>query len=298
VPAAVTALAAVQRDAQILVHCKLPDATTEKMPLKAAPKVELRIGPGAEGPFHPGEWAAQAKPVQPEAVTNGIAFFTIPSTPWTGQSVVIAARAIGANGKASDWSALEALPIVTPPARPGPPKVENTAQGLRLSWDGPPGDFRIFRRLAGEKEFAPVAEVEALTWTDQTTEFGKEYTYIVQRIVKLGVRREAESERSGEGTRMAEDTFPPAAPAGLRASPAAGSVELSWDRNTEPDLGGYRVYRAAGGGAFEKIADVSQIPSYSDRNVKSGERYRYAVSAVDKSGNEGPQSAVEEASVP
>src|SRR6185369_9256383 len=123
------------------------------------------------------------------------------------------------------------------------------------------------------------------------------YTYIVQRIVKLGLHHEAESEPSAATGKMAEDQFAPAPPAGLRASPAAGSIELSWERNLEPDLGGYRVYRATAAGPFEKIADVSQIPSYSDRGVKSGERYRYAVTAVDKTGNESGQSAVAEAGI-
>ena len=94
-----------------------------------------------------------------------------------------------------------------------------------------------------------------------------------------------------------EDRFPPAAPSGLRASPAANSVELTWDSNKEPDLAGYRVYRAVAGGEFEKIADVSQIPSYSDRALEHGKQYRYVVTAIDKSSLESKQSAVAEASV-
>ena len=32
------------------------------------------------------------------------------------------------------------------------------------------------------------------------------------------------------------------------------TIELSWERNTEARFQGYNVYRAVGGGAFERIA--------------------------------------------
>jgi hypothetical protein len=297
IPAPVTELAAVQRAGRIIVHFKLPTTTMEKVDLKSPPRLDLRIGATDGGPFRAAEWAAQAQAVPPGDVQGGMATYEIASAPWTGKDVIIGARVIGANKKESNWTALEALPVVPPPQKPGKPVIENTAEGLRLTWDGPPGDFRIYRRAADEKGFSPVADVPQSGWTDHTSEFGKPYTYMVQRIVKLGVRREAESDPSEEAGLTAEDQFAPAAPAGLRASPAAGSVELSWDRNVEADLAGYRVYRAVADGAFEKIADASQVPSYSDRAVESGKHYRYAVSAFDKSGNESGRSAVAEATV-
>ena len=64
----------------------------------------------------------------------------------------------------------------------------------------------------------------------------------------------------------------------MQGSSAPNSIELNWERNTEGDLNGYRVYRAEGNGAMEKIADVSVVPSYSDRKVEAGKTYRYSVS--------------------
>jgi fibronectin type 3 domain-containing protein len=298
VPAPVTELAAVQRDARIIVRYKLPTTTTENVTIKAPLKLDLRIGPAAEGPFLSSTWAAQAKTIPPGEIQAGVATYAVPSAEWTGKDVVIGARVVGTNGKQSDWRTLEALPIVPPPEKPGKLVIVGTANGLRLTWSGPPGDYRIYRRTGDEKNFSPVADVQQPAWTDPASEFGKPYTYIVQRIVKLGVHKEAESSPSEEATKIVEDTFPPAAPAGLRVSPAAGSIELSWDRNLEPDLAGYRVYRALAGGDFAKIAEVSQIPSYSDRAVESGKLYRYVVTAFDKSGNEGDRSAVAEAALP
>ena len=121
---------------------------------------------------------------------------------------------------------------------------------------------------------------------------------MVQRIVKLGGNKEAESDPSEEGGGTPEDTFPPAAPSGLRAAAAPNSVELSWERQEEPDLAGYRIYRALAGGAFERLAEVSQVPSYSDHAVEHGKTYRYAITAFDQSGNESARSAAMEAALP
>lgn len=79
---------------------------------------------------------------------------------------------------------------------------------------------------------------------------------------------------------------------------ATEGVELVWERNTESDLAGYRVYRALGDGKLEKIADVSDAPSYSDRKLETGKRYRYAVSAVDRLNNESAQSTPVEITAP
>ena len=84
----------------------------------------------------------------------------------------------------------------------------------------------------------------------------------MQSIVKLGNRKEAESELSDEASIVPRDIFPPAVPKGVQGSSAPNSIELNWERNTEEDLNGYRVYRAEGNGAMEKIADVSVVPSY------------------------------------
>ncbi len=52
------------------------------------------------------------------------------------------------------------------------------------------------------------------------------------------------------------------------------------------------------GGAFEKVADVSQIPSWSDRGVEPGKTYRYTVTAVDQAGNESPRCSPVSAALP
>ena len=147
----------------------------------------------------------------------------------------------------------------------------------------------MLRRSGPDQPYSLLTAVEANQWLDTTTEYGKPYSYLIQAVQKTG-NREAESELSEAREVTPVDVFPPAIPAGLNAIAGAENIELIWERNTEPDLAGYRLYRAEGDGKLEKIADIPDKPSYSDRNVESGKRYRYAISALDREGNESKQS--------
>jgi len=290
IPARVTDLAAVQRASRIIVHYSPPIVTTEGVTIKSPLQLDLRIGP-ADG--KPDEF----KTLPEGEIVKGLVTQELPIAEFIGKDAAIVVRSIGANGKRSAWSDSVNLPIVAAPRQPGALKVEATAEGVRLTWEGPAGDFRIFRQTGDDKSFPRLADAQQPNFTDHTAEFGKHYTYMVQRIVKLAGGKEAESETSAERGITPEDTFPPAVPAGLHASAAPESVELTWEQNTEPDLAGYRIYRAPPDGAFAKIAEVTQVPTYSDHAVEHGKTYRYAISAFDQAGNESARSASVEASV-
>lgn len=80
--------------------------------------------------------------------------------------------------------------------------------------------------------------------------------------------------------------FPPAAPKGLitEVSNASRTVNVSWARNTEPDMIGYVVERADSGGAFAPVASVPQGDgtriSIADQVPDAGKIYSYRVTAV------------------
>jgi hypothetical protein len=196
---------------------------------------------------------------------------------------------VGGNGKAAAWSNFAAVQLVAPPEKPAEVTPVATSGGVKLTWRAQGQQFRVFRKVEGAPDFTLAATVERPEFTDAECEFGKRCTYEVQTVVRVDERTLAESDLSGEVSIRPEDKFPPAIPAGLHATPSPGSVELSWDPNTEPDLAGYRVYRASGGD-FEKVADVATIPSYSDKKVERGKTYKYVVTAVDRSGNESPRT--------
>jgi hypothetical protein len=290
IPANVTDLAAVQRGTTLIVQFTVPSLTTEGMAIKTPLKLDLRIGTGVD-PFSLGAWADQAEQIPEGRVTNGIARYEVPTTRWTGKDAIIAVRAVGSNGKPGVWSNLVTCPVVTPPDKPTDVRAESVAAGVLLTWSARGEHFRVLRRAGETGSFTQAAAGTGHQWTDADAEYGKPYSYLVQTTVDLGNGREAESDLSAAIAITPEDKSPPAVPANLSAIPAPGSAELSWDRNTEPDLAGYRVYRAAAGGAFQKIANTNEIPTYSDHAVEPGKTYRYAVSAVDKAGNESALSS-------
>jgi hypothetical protein len=295
IPADPTDLAVVQRGATLFAHFKVPELTTEQMPIKGDLELDMRVGI-PPNPWNVEVWAASAKKISPQTLKDDIAQYQLPSLPWTGKEITIAARAIGANGKASNWSNIATLSVVAPLAAPTDFAATPTANGVRLTWRGAGQHFRILRRAEGSPEYVELGTPTTNEFLDATAEFDKKYSYLVQAYTDLGAHREAQSDISQERTLTFKDEFAPAAPANLRATASANSVELSWDANTEPDLAGYRVYRSVNGGVFAKIADVNEIPAYSDKTVEAGKTYRYVVSSVDRSGNESVRSPVAEAS--
>lgn len=295
VPPRVKDLAALQRGSHIVVQFTVPEATTEGHPIPPPVKLDLRAGTADH--FEENEWAGAARRIAPNGAASGVARYEVPAADWTGKEVIFGVRIEAGNGKQSGWSNFVVVPVVTPPEKPAGIVPTTLPQGVRLTWQAHGADFRVFRK-DGDGEFAPVANVKSAEWTDTTAEFGKRYTYLVQSIVTLANHKEAESDLSDEISITPSDTFPPAAPKGVQASTAPNSIELNWEHNTEEDLSGYRVYRAEGSGAFEKIADVSAVPSYSDRKVEHDKKYHYAITAVDQAGNESPRSATVDVAMP
>ena len=296
IPTRVNDLAAIQRGSRIMVQFTVPARTTEDKAIKTPLKLDLRIGT-AEPPFSQEVWAAHATLVPAGPVDNGVARYEIPAAAWTGKEATLAVRVLSARGKTLGWSNFVNLTVVAPPERPAELHAEATAQGVRLTWRAHGDSFRIYRRT-GSDVFAVVASVPQPSWTDSGAEFGTHYIYQVQTIVKAPNNTEAESEVSEEAGITPVDVFPPAMPAGLNAATAPNSIELSWEGDTEPDLAGYYVYRATGAGPFAKMGELVLVPSYSDRAVEHGKSYRYAVSAIDKTGNESARSGPVEATLP
>jgi len=87
----------------------------------------------------------------------------------------------------------------------------------------------------------------------------------------------------------------PAAPTALQVSGSSeASIALGWTAPPVPRLLGYHVYRALDDGS--PLARVTPVPvrasaHYEDPGLALLTRYRFAVTAVDSSGNEGPQTA-------
>jgi hypothetical protein len=296
IPNRVTDLAAVQRGSAIIFQFTLPALTTEGKQARIG-QVEVGIGENTQGAFDTKEWAAHAKRINLAFEKQKHILSETPAAPWVGKELVIAVKVSGVNKRDAGWSNLAIVNVAPPMAAPADVEAKAVAEGVLVRWQGPAGRYRVFRRAEQDQAVSLMTTVEGNQWLDTTTEYDKQYHYIIQAVQQAG-SGEVESEVSQEAVVTPVDKFPPAVPKGLNAIAAAQNIELVWERNTEPDLAGYRLYRAVGDGKLEKIADIQNVPSYSDRKLESGKRYRYAVSAVDRLGNESKQSEPVEITAP
>ena len=293
-PMAVRDLAAVERGDKIVIHFSVPQRTTEDLPVKGAPDLEVRIGPKPEGNFDAAVWERNSEriPTADIHVSGAMASVEIPARPLYGKTVVVGVRVHGPGGRDVGWSNLEGVQVV--PALPVPEGLTaaDAPDAVRLEWHAAAPEFRIYRKGPGDADFALTGNSEKPFFLDGSIEFGTTYRYFVQSVQKTN-EKYAESEPSAEITFQPTDKFGPAVPAGLTAVPGTRTIELVWERSPEKDFASYRVYRDG-----QKVADGQTAPAFSDRDVKPGVRYRYQVSAVDTAGNESALSGPVEAALP
>ncbi len=252
--------------------------------------MELRVGPPADDV---NAWARGAERERIKAIGNA-AHVEVPASKWYNKTVNIAVNVNGPTGHSLGWSPYVSVVVVPALPKPEGLTAANAPDAVRLTWHAGAPEFRIYRKLPDETAFpaAPIGTSTKPEYTDATIEYGKTYDYMVQSVEKSG-EAYAESEVSDTTSFKPKDTFPPAVPTGLTAVPGARSIDLVWDRNTEKDFAGYRVFRDG-----KQIAEGVTAPAFSDRDVKPGTKYQYRVSALDNAGNESAKSPVAEAVIP
>jgi hypothetical protein len=156
-----------------------------------------------------------------------------------------------------------------------------------------PTRYNVYRELAPLTEKTTPSQVEpalvngapidALTFTDPLTGLdGRRRCYVVRAVRGDGTQA-VEGTASEPACVVPVDDVPPEAPAGLAATIKDGEIELMWEPNAEPDIAGYLVLRGeAGDATLTPVTDtVVTETRFTDRTVKPGVRYIYAVQAID-----------------
>jgi fibronectin type 3 domain-containing protein len=196
--------------------------------------------------------------------------------------------------------------------RENPPKPVNslTCRQEKLSvlieWDYPKwsGDFKdlafqflLFRSTDGKKfqgiHDKPILRLEGMPYRfeDQSVAMGLKYTYRMVAADAAGLISKAM-----EAVVTTRDVIPPLRPEGMTAHVAkdTNAVSLKWNRNSDQDLAGYNIYRWAADKKDSIRLNASLLqpekPSYTDSTMAFGTVYYYAVSAVDRAGNESRHS--------
>jgi hypothetical protein len=211
-----------------------------------------------------------------------------------------------------------AAPTIPPPAGF---KASVTADGIVLAWDAisrpsslPELQFRyrVYRREEGGADDTLIGELplnrsRPPQLLDHNFAWERAYEYRANVVTGVTQPDKPEIEVEGDDTGVvrvfAHDVFPPAVPEGLQATfSGVGQqpfIDLVWAPNLETDLAGYNVYRSEEGEQPAKInSELVKTPAYRDRNVESGKKYFYSVSAVDVRGNQSARSQPANEAVP
>lgn len=271
IPAPVEDLRVIQRGDKLLIDFTAPALTTEAIGLTSFVSAEILAGESAVTiPLpKPGE-ASHAE---------------LPARQWIGKELAVRVVLGGPKGRKSAESNVVTLRVTEPLGTPVDVRAEPHPEGVRVSWKPAGGMLTKFRVTRTPAAAAVVDKPEHI---DKTAELGKEYSYTVTALTETG-----ESLASAPVPVLRVDVFAPPAPSGLNVIAGVGSIELAWDRNPEADLQSYRVYRDG-----QVLADGVETPSFSDRQVTSGQKYRYAITAVDRAGNESTKSVEVEVTAP
>ncbi|MGH9385282.1 MAG: hypothetical protein ACRD2N_13450 [Vicinamibacterales bacterium] len=182
-----------------------------------------------------------------------------------------------------------------PPARPAPPAVPalpalsvkslgfNTQATLYHVYEVPTASSSTPAASAPvvPKPLTP-QPIDKSEFVLRSVTFGQQRCFYIRPVdVVFGMAVQGEASPATCVTPV--DTFAPQAPKSLAAIAGAGVINLIWDANTEPDLGGYLVLRGEAPG--DRLLPLTPAPiretTYRDAAAQPGIRHVYAVVAVD-----------------
>lgn len=223
-----------------------------------------------------------------EAVAGETQGFQIDARDLSRVSRVYQMRFVTEEGRVSDLSNGVEFTVVDVPEGSGSPQAAVDQAAVRLEWDPPfrnpslASHYRVYR--SGE---LIAAEIRGESFEDTSFDEGAEYTYQIVPVREIDGRL-IEGVRYDPLTVVAVDRTPPGPPSDPTALNFPGGAFLRWAPNPETDLASYRVHRQGEDGQVTSVGE-SRTTGYEVEGAVAGEVY--AISAVDRSGNESDRSA-------
>ncbi len=182
----------------------------------------------------------------------------------------------------------------SPPLAPKAAVAVPMESGILVRWkppeswsDGMPIDmplsYKIYRSLPGRDEWTTIESVSTTSYFDKTIKRQRKYRYKISAVLDF-YGTKIEGPHSKEVSVESKDITPPAPPKGLVGVSSVEGVELLWQENSEPDLEGYIVYRMGPGALVYRLNHKPvTMPRFVDRTKLTPGRYKYWITAVDKS---------------
>lgn len=330
VPQRTELLSGVQRGNQVILNWPAPRRNASDESVQSIRRVDIyRLAEGVDDPLPltEEEFSARANLIgsvtseQIEGARDSLAYTDelSLSEPVRLRYAVRYVNAAGQRASFSNFLLIEpAASVSQPPSVEQTPEVRENAVIVR--WNAPEANvdntrpanllgYNIYRSARSQNEPAQTPlnsrPVNALSFADQTFTFGEEYVYVV-RAVSLGTGGEpVESLNSNPSEVKPLDTFKPAPPTGLTtaAAPTPLRISVFFAANQERDIAGYNLYRSNDPDLPKKQwtklnRNLLERTTYQDEAVKSGQKYFYYVTAVDKAGNFSDPSKVESETAP
>lgn len=174
----------------------------------------------------------------------------------------------------------------TPPPPPSEAPTALSAQTLgaavTLDWRPVSGakGYRVFRRLAGVSDPAPIATVGHSRFRDSAIVSGTAYGYTVAAVNKGGVGPHSAQIR----------VVPLAPPRGVVAAPGDRQIVLTWQPSTGATR--YDVFRTAGDQPWRLLAAGVTVTTFVDSGLTNGTRYFYRVRALADGGTSAKSATV------
>jgi hypothetical protein len=236
-------------------------------------------------PTAPDTTAASAPPGTPAAQAAAAAATAPKITQPTRIYVILG---VARNGRSGPPSARIAVPLATTLDAPGGLKAQNTEKAIVVEWlpavatvAGAQRTYNVYKADSAEEPLN-AKPLDAPTFEQASAELGTEVCFRVRAVEASGPVL-IESPLSEPACVTPKDVFAPATPKGLATVATPGAVQLIWDANTESDVAGYIVLRAAP--PDETLQPLTPAPIrdtvFKDATVTPGARYLYAIVAVD-----------------
>jgi fibronectin type 3 domain-containing protein/predicted small lipoprotein YifL len=185
-----------------------------------------------------------------------------------------------------------------------PPPIQDlqaSRQGktVTLSWSRPAAadkerglpeisGYHVYRRIngaGGETDFRLINAATVINEFFHDLDTGTDGEYEYQVSCRLD--EHVENAPSNPVKVRIQDTFPPDIPGNLVSFTAKDQVFLTWEKVPDTDLAFYRVYRkSVEKEDFTLLADALSDNFFRDKQVVHGKTYIYAITAVDRKGNE------------
>ena len=173
--------------------------------------------------------------------------------------------------RASVKAVLDKIEVATPSIS----KVENTAGGIKLSWNKVSGTYgyRLYQKTSNSwKRFK---DTTATSFTDSAVSANQTKTYTIRCIDSSG------KTISGFNSKGWSKKYTPVAPTISKLENTTSGIKLTWNKIT--GVYGYRVYQKTSNG-WKRIKDTTST-SFTDSAVSANQTKTYTIRCIDKKGN-------------